>query len=119
MLIDNLFQLDYLDVSSLSGHLEKNPIKKVENLTSRKIVSSEEFADDVKRLCEFAGIIELRPGMNITISLQEILKICPRNRQRVDAYRILVRYLKEQLGVELIINSKKSKSNRNGKKLQA
>ena len=117
MLIENLFQLDYMDVSSLSG-MEKNPIENVENLTSRKTIISEEFAEDVKRLCEFSGIIEVSPGMTITITLQEILKICPRNRQRVDAYKILVRYLKEQHGVELIINSKKSKSNENGKKLQ-
>ena len=109
MLIENLFQLDYMDCSSLSnGHVDKNRIVNIANLTAKKIIVADEFADDVSRLCEFAKINEIRPGMTITISLQELLRIAPRHRQRTDAYKTLVRYLKEQLGVELIIKSQKS-----------
>lgn len=102
-----------MDVSSLSRRVEKNPIANVENLTSKKIIIPEKFADDVKQLCDFSGISEISPGMTITITLQEILRICPRNRQRVDAYKTLVHYLKEQLGVELFIKSKRTNSNKN------
>ena len=37
----------------------------------------------------------LTSGSNIEISLQDILKICPRDRRRVDAYNSLKAYLNE------------------------
>lgn len=117
MIIDNLFQLDYMGVPSWEELNDADKTKQHQNQTTTII--PEKYEPDIKALCDYAGIITLTEGMNISITLHDILKICPRNRQRVDAYRILVRYLKEHLGVELIINSKKSKSNKNGKKLQA
>lgn len=44
----------------------------------------------------------------IEISLAEIAQICPRNRQRIDSYDPLRRYLLTK-GVELIVYSQKTK----------
>ena len=53
--------------------------------------------------------IEYETGVCIRIPLKEILEICPRVRKRVDAYTGLVSHLKREYGVELVINSNKSK----------
>ena len=46
----------------------------------------------------------------IELSLAEIVQVCPRNRQRIDSYDRLRRYLLTK-GVELIVYSQKTKKN--------
>lgn len=43
-------------------------------------------------------------GLVIETSLAELYKICPRDRERGDAYDSLVNFLKNELGIELIIS---------------
>ena len=50
-----------------------------------------------------------KTGLCIETSLQDILRICPRERKRADAYTGLISYLKKQYGVTLIITSNKTK----------
>lgn len=50
----------------------------------------------------------LKTGLCITIDLQKLLSICPRERKRIDAYRGLISYL-EKMGVTLTIKSRKTK----------
>ena len=69
---------------------------------------SDKYDSDVKTLKERYRV-EFETGVCIRIPLKEILKICPRVRKRVDAYTGLVSHLKREYGVELIINSNKSK----------
>lgn len=116
MLIENYFWLDYITPSSLNDQTVedssqlKYPILNPESLKPRKIIISDQFKSDASSLCEYAKITELSPGMTVNITLQEILKIIPRKRPRIDSYNTLVRYLKEQIGVELIISSNKTKN---------
>ena len=51
----------------------------------------------------------LSPGSQIEITLQDILRVCPRDRKRVDAYRSLRDYLNEEFGCRLFIISQKTK----------
>lgn len=69
---------------------------------------SDKYDSDVKALRERYRV-EFETGVCIRIPLKEILEICPRERKRVDAYAGLVSHLKREYGVELIINSNKSK----------
>ena len=69
---------------------------------------SNKYDSDVKALKERYRV-EFGTGVCIRIPLKEILEICPRERKRVDAYTGLVSHLKREYGVELIINSNKSK----------
>lgn len=48
-------------------------------------------------------------GVRIELSLQEALKLFPRQRKRVDAYNKLIRKVREEYGTELIITSRKTK----------
>lgn len=52
---------------------------------------------------------ELKSGLCIEAILQELLKICPRNRPRTDAYQGLVSFLMSEYGVTLTIKSRKRK----------
>ena len=49
------------------------------------------------------------PELCIETSLQDILRICPRERKRADAYTGLISYLKKQYGITLTIKSNKTK----------
>ena len=69
---------------------------------------SNKYDSDVKALKERYRV-EFETGVCIRIPLKEILEICPRERKRVDAYTGLVSHLKREYGVELVINSNKSK----------
>ena len=46
----------------------------------------------------------------IEMTLAEIVQVCPRNRQRIDSYDRLKRYLLTK-GIELIVYSQKTKKN--------
>lgn len=63
------------------------------------------FAKDISALCHKFGA--LCRGDNLEISLKEMLRICPRHRQRCDAYNSLIKGLKDDLGVSLTIKSRK------------
>lgn len=51
----------------------------------------------------------LTSGSSIEICLQDILKICPRDRRRVDAYNSLKSYLNDEFDCSLCITSQKTK----------
>lgn len=65
------------------------------------------YAGDIHRLEEALGH-PLEKGACIDFTLQDLLRIIPRRRRRIDAYRGLVSKLKN-MGVTLTIKSQKSK----------
>lgn len=75
-----------------------------ENSPSEPLLISR-FDSDVEALRKKYG--DLETGLTIEITLQELLKICPRKRTRVDAYQGLVSYLKSKYEVTLNIKSRK------------
>ena len=70
--------------------------------------SVDSITEDIKRLevALFNGK-PLESGMEINVTLQELLRIVPRNRPRKDAYKHLQRVLKDDMGVILTIKSQK------------
>lgn len=74
----------------------------------KSAASVDSIAEDIKRLEEaFSNGQPLESGMEINVTLQELLKIVPRNRPRKDAYKHLQRVLKDDKGVILTIKSRK------------
>lgn len=69
------------------------------------------YASDIEALEGQYG--ELKDGLVLEIPLKKVLQICPRKRQRIDAYQGLVSYL-DRIGVKLIINSNKTKNGKTG-----
>lgn len=111
MIVENLYWLDYMDVSSLGGQDDANQNERPIHPRLRKSIIAPQFDSDVHAIMSHAGLISLNPGMTITVTLQELLTVSPRKRRRISAYDSLVRHLREQHGVELIITSNKTKLN--------
>lgn len=71
-------------------------------------VKQNPLTNDIKRLeGAFSNGQPLESGQEINVTLQEILRIVPRNRARKDAYKHLQRVLKDEMGVILTIKSQK------------
>lgn len=66
------------------------------------------YESDIEALKLIYGV-RFSTGLCIETSLQDILRICPRERKRADAYTGLVSYLKNQYGITLTIISNKTK----------
>ena len=67
------------------------------------------FQSDIRALDISALVMNFGPlyqGMTIETDLQTMLKICPRQRRRSDAYNSLVNYLGREHGVTLMIKKK-------------
>ena len=83
-------------------------VKKDSNKTFPKPIP-EKFKKDVEALQDKYGDA-FKTGLCISITLQEALSIMPRERRRIDAYRGLLSFLKEKLGIILSITSQKTVS---------
>ena len=69
------------------------------------VIIPEKFKDDIQKLQDYCGV-ELRSGLCIEIKLSELLEILPRERRRKDAYDKLVKFLAEEMNVQLTIKSR-------------
>ena len=102
----NIFQADYESVGPWRGSDGANV---EENHPVIMTVIPKEFEGEVKALCDYAGITELKRGMIIKMTLQEILTIIPKNRRRIESYKQLIGFLNDEMGVALELTSRKSK----------
>lgn len=82
-------------------------VKKDSNKTFPKPIP-EKFKKDIEALQDKYGDA-FKTGICISITLQDALSIMPRERRRIDAYRGLLSFLKEKLGIILSITSQKTK----------
>lgn len=63
--------------------------------------------DEIEVLARYCG--GLAKGKVIKIGLHEILDIIPRKRKKADAYYALKKQLRDEYGVEIVIESRASK----------
>ena len=75
------------------------------NKASTEVIIPERFREDIERLTEYG--VELRSGLCIEIELSELLEVLPRERRRKDAYDKLVKFLADEMNVQLTIKSRK------------
>ena len=77
------------------------------NETSCEVVpfTPVKFEFDIFKLKVYVGEINFRQGLVIETSLSELLEICPRERRRTDSYAALVKFLREELDIELNISN--------------
>ena len=76
-------------------------------VVTAKASRSGNYEPDIRAITEKWG--DLRNGLCIETTLQELLTIVPRHRPRIDAYNGLVSELWFKYGVTLKINSRKTK----------
>ncbi len=72
------------------------------------VIVPDKFKEDIEALEKYIGR-KLESGLCIKVDLSELLTVIPRARKRTDAYKTLVKFLKDEFGIDLIINSKKQK----------
>ena len=105
MIIRNLYSLFFgseLQKGRLDSRIPPSEIVEKENTA---VIIPKKFKDDVERLCNYCGV-ELRSGLCIEIELSELLEILPRERRRKDSYDKLVKFLAEEMNVQLTIKSR-------------
>lgn len=76
--------------------------------TATEIKVPKKYQDNIKALRGMYGE-NFKTGLCINFTLQEALKIMPKERCRVDAYTGLISFLKAKLGITLNITSQKTK----------
>ena len=103
MLIKNLFSL-FCGSESQDWRSDCAPdvIEEKEHI----VIIPEKFKDDIQKLQDYCGV-ELRSELCIEIELSELLEILPRERRRKDAYDKLVKFLADEMNVQLTIKSRK------------
>ena len=102
MLIKNLFSLF---CGSESQDRRSDCAPDVIEEKEHKVIIPEKFKDDIQKLQDYCGV-ELRSGLCIEIELSELLEILPRERRRKDSYDKLVKFLAEEMNVQLTIKSR-------------
>ena len=102
MLIKNLYNL-FCGSESQDGRSDCAPdvIEEKEHI----VIIPEKFKDDIQKLQDYCGV-ELRSGLCIEIELSELLEVLPRERRRKDSYDKLVKFLAEEMNVQLTIKSR-------------
>lgn len=111
MLLNNMFSSIFPDTCDKPKRDESVHIPEAQDESERAQVvevKQDSITADIKRLEEaFSNGQPLESGMEINVTLQELLRIVPRNRPRKDAYKHLQRVLKDEMGVILTIKSRK------------
>ena len=69
-----------------------------------QVIIPEKFRENIERLTEYG--VELRSGLCIEIELGELLEVLPRERRRKDAYDKLVKFLANEMNIQLTIKSR-------------
>ena len=107
MLILNLAKTLSDEVQYSEGRLDGvSPDVNVNKVNT--VIVPDKFRKDIEALENYIGR-KLESGLCIKVDLSELLTVIPRERKRTDAYNTLVQYLKDEFGIDLIINSKKQK----------
>ena len=76
----------------------------------RTVVIPDKLKSDIAALERYVDSSCFQRGMCITVSLWELLELCPRERRRADAYTTLIRFLREEMGITLNIKTNKTKN---------
>ena len=79
---------------------------KEERLNSRRI-EKKQYEEEVSILASHFGGLQEAGTTGLCITLQEMLQLCPRKRQRADAYKGLLGYLYNVYKIQLTIKSQK------------
>lgn len=103
-MFEYMFSLVTDEFAVVSQEQEISPSKEQNKV--EKVVRGK-FLRDLEALRDSG--YSLSSGSKIEITLQEILKICPRDRKRVDAYNSLVKYLNDEFDCSLYVVSQKTK----------
>ena len=107
MLIQNLSYV----LSEEAQYLESRQDSVSPDVNGKKantVIVPAKFKNDIKALEDYTGR-KLENGVCIKVDLAELLTVIPRERRRIDAYNALVIFMRNELGVDLVISSSRKK----------
>ena len=107
MIIQNLMN-KFSDEVEYSESRQEGVAPDVIGRKANTVIIPAKFKDDIKALEDYTGR-KLESGVCIRVDLAELLTVIPRERRRVDAYNGLVQFMKDELGVDLVISSSRKK----------
>ena len=102
----NLFSNEVQYLESRQDCVSPDAIERKRNT----VIVPDKFKTDVEALEKYIGR-NLENGLCIKVDLAELLTVIPKERKRADAYNTLRRFLKNEFGIDLIINSKNGGNN--------
>ena len=104
--IEEIYQMDYISADNRGSETDTYARP---NQSTWKVIVPKLYTNEIKALCDYAGVESLTPGMTIRMTLQEMLSIVPRKRPRIESYKTLINFLKDEMNVDLILTSRKTK----------
>lgn len=105
MLIRNIVEALFGERQAIQSPLTTEEMPQEEN-NNVKIIVPQQFRDDIDNLKKYVGEENWKPGLEISLSLSELLSICPHKRRRSDSFKKLIAYLENELKTKLIIKKR-------------
>ena len=106
-----LLKIKNISIGGSESSLDRQENTAPDVIVQKVSITPEKFKDDVEALVKYIGEEHFISGLNIEVTLSELLAVIPRKRRRTEAYNALVNYLREERNIILIIKTNK----KNGK----
>ncbi len=106
-----ILKIKNISIGGLESSLDRQENTAPDVIVQKVSITPEKFKDDVEALVKYIGEEHFISGLNIEVTLSELLAVIPRKRRRTEAYNALVNYLREERNIILIIKTNK----KNGK----
>ncbi len=106
-----ILKIKNISIGGSESSLDRQENTAPDVIVQKVSITPEKFKDDVEALEAYIGEEHFIPGLNIEVTLSELLAVIPRKRRRTEAYNALVNYLSEERNIILIIKTNK----KNGK----
>ena len=105
MLIQNLKEALFGEQQPDKSSINRNQLQSIDSKAEfvAAVIVPDAFKSDIENLKAYVGENRWQRGLQISLSLQELLGICPRERKRSDAYRKLIKYLADEWNINLTI----------------
>jgi hypothetical protein len=102
---ENMLRFAANDKASVKEE-KPNRARHTQKAVTKQDAHNGKYGSEIK---ELEGVYGELNNKTITVELQDLLALIPRERKRIDAYRGLVSTLKKDLGCTLNITSRKTK----------
>ena len=106
-----ILKIKNISIGGSESSLDRQANTAPDVIVQKVSITPEKFKDDVEALVKYIGEEHFISGLNIEVTLSELLAVIPRKRRRTEAYNALVNYLREERNIILIIKTNK----KNGK----
>ena len=102
-----ILKLNSISIGGSESSLDRQENTAPDVIVKKVSITPEKFKDDVEALVKYIGEEHFVSGLNIEVTLSELLAVIPRKRRRCEAYNSLVKYLREERNILLTIKSNK------------